>query len=164
MKKFVIFVSTLDCSNHVRRRLNISIFLSLCHYLFLHSSTIHCISFFFYLCLINSLMVVFLNIHSLSSSFRPFILIIFSCPDDYKKINDHQYARKTLEGVLVMCLRTQFADLREDVHFSIKCKDEVLILFVMIFFPSFFISSVFFKSNHFTSSRSRSIIFYRFLK
>lgn len=47
------------------------------------------------------------------------------CPDDYKKINDPQYEKKTLEGVFVSCLRTKYANPRKEVHLSAKCKDEI---------------------------------------
>ncbi|VDN05170.1 unnamed protein product [Thelazia callipaeda] len=47
------------------------------------------------------------------------------CPDDYKKINDPQYAKKTLEGVFVMCLRTQYTNPQKSVHLNAKCKDEI---------------------------------------
>uniref|UniRef100_A0A915AS27 Golgi apparatus protein 1 n=1 Tax=Parascaris univalens TaxID=6257 RepID=A0A915AS27_PARUN len=47
------------------------------------------------------------------------------CPEDYKKINDPQYAKKTLEGVFMACLRTQYADPRKGVLLKPKCKDEI---------------------------------------
>ncbi|VDN41378.1 unnamed protein product [Gongylonema pulchrum] len=47
------------------------------------------------------------------------------CPDDYKKINDPQYAKKTLEGVFVVCLRTQYANPRKSIHLKSSCKDEI---------------------------------------
>ncbi|KAL3994362.1 Cysteine rich repeat family protein [Acanthocheilonema viteae] len=47
------------------------------------------------------------------------------CPDDYKKINDPQYAKKTLEGVFIMCLRTQYADPQKSIHLNAKCRDEI---------------------------------------
>ncbi|VDK41856.1 unnamed protein product [Anisakis simplex] len=47
------------------------------------------------------------------------------CPDDFKKINDPKYARQTLEGVFVLCLRTQYADPRKGLLLKPKCKDEI---------------------------------------
>uniref|UniRef100_A0A158Q8S0 Golgi apparatus protein 1 n=1 Tax=Elaeophora elaphi TaxID=1147741 RepID=A0A158Q8S0_9BILA len=47
------------------------------------------------------------------------------CPDDYKKINDPQYAKKTLEGVFIMCLRSQYADPQKSIHLNAKCKNEI---------------------------------------
>ncbi|VDK72684.1 unnamed protein product [Litomosoides sigmodontis] len=47
------------------------------------------------------------------------------CPDDYKKINDPQYAKKTLEGVFIMCLRSQYADPQKSIHLNVKCRNEI---------------------------------------
>ncbi|VDO32757.1 unnamed protein product [Onchocerca flexuosa] len=47
------------------------------------------------------------------------------CPDDYKKINDPQYAKKTLEGVFIMCLRSQYADPLKSIRLNAKCKNEI---------------------------------------
>ncbi|VDK72616.1 unnamed protein product [Onchocerca ochengi] len=47
------------------------------------------------------------------------------CPDDYKKINDPQYAKKTLEGVFIMCLRSQYADPKKSIRLNAKCKNEI---------------------------------------
>ena len=52
--------------------------------------------------------------------------VIYSCPEEMKKMNMPQYAQKVLEGAVIGCLREKY---RESVHshieLSVPCKQEV---------------------------------------
>lgn len=55
-------------------------------------------------------------------------ILYLSCPDDYRKISSPEYAKKSLEGVVVNCLREKFRKaVHERIRLSEPCKAEVCV-------------------------------------
>jgi len=50
---------------------------------------------------------------------------ICSCPEDYKKINEPQYAKQQLGAIIAYCLRDKFTKFNGGIHLSPACKDHV---------------------------------------
>lgn len=50
---------------------------------------------------------------------------IFSCPEEYRRLNDPAQKREAVGPIIAMCLRARFIQFSGQVHLSPRCKDEV---------------------------------------
>lgn len=64
---------------------------------------------------------------------------MFSCPEEYRKINDPAQKREALGPIIANCLRAKFVEYTGQVHLNPRCKDEVIIYHFIATYKTLFL-------------------------